>query len=317
VGAISNESQRFWQVEFGFGLGNWVTTKAPVKLKWLLSVLAQSILPVLALLIVVFNVTPLVLLIPLGLAFILATIGFLSDPNSPWTSWIYHFQWFLNLHETLGVNILGGKSLPPEVYLSDGAHGDNMALLPLLSNQSYKKIIICDGTEDLTENCNNLIIALNLARLKLRCSFLTTNSTTDIEEEIKRFADTPEAACLKFQAIYHTDEGDLGNLSSSEIIYLKPRRGFAEQFTFRGDMHGCCCEFCHSKYCSFWDACCGTFPQHITMNQFFTQAQFEQYSLLGYRTSQCCLSTKEEEIRDLERDMASPHREQVLPLLAV
>jgi len=303
-------------------LGNWVSTTDPVKWKWIVTVLGQSMLPLLAVFIVFVKVTPLILLLPVGLFFVLGAIGLIADPSWRITSWIYHFQWFLNLHETLGVNMYGGDPVPPEVYLSDGAHGDNMALLPLLARQIHKKIIVCDGTEDLNESCINLVLSLNTARETLRCSFLTVNGGTDIEEEIKRFAEDTDQACLRFTVIYHS-EGDLGSLPYSEIVYLKPRRGFASHYTFREDLHGCCCEFCHTRPFAFMDACCGTFPQHITINQFFTQAQFEQYSLLGYRTSNFYLSNGGEGPgNDIERDpsgdMANSKRHaDVRPLLAV
>jgi len=232
----------------------------------------------------------LILLVPLGIVFILGIIGLLSEPDSSLVRWIYHLQWFLNLHETLGINMYGGQKVPPEVYLSDGAHGDNMALFPLLANQSYPTIIICDGTEDPKENCDNLFISMDLARKKLRCSFITINGNTDIEEEIKSFSENPNLACLRFKVNYH-DSGDLEKpLQSSEIIYLKPRKGFADHFKFQENLHGCFCTFCHTKYCSFTTVCCGAFPQHITLNQFFTEDQFNEYNLLGYRTSKFYLT---------------------------
>lgn len=46
----------------------------------------------------------------------------------------------------------------------------------------------------------------------------------------------------------------------------------------------CCCECCHSMCCrrvSHW--CCGTFPGHLSANQFFTPALFSAYHREGYR----------------------------------
>jgi len=294
MGGIGDH-HRFWQVAFGFGLGNWISIRDSHKVKWILTIAGQCLLPICAFLMTFFKITPLIMLIPLSILFILVTVGLLSDPDWNLTSWIFHFQWLLNLFATLGLNIYGGKPLPPEAYLSDGAHGDNMALFPLLASQSYQKIIICDGTEDLTESCNNLIVSINLARTKLRCSFLTVDGQTDVEEEIKRFVEVPDLAFLKFKVIYHQDSGDVGNLSSSEIIYLKPRRGFARHSKFNNNLNGCFCECCHTEYCVCTTACCGSFPQHVTLNQFFTEVQFEQYSLLGYRTAQFYLSKNQQD----------------------
>jgi hypothetical protein len=136
-----------------------------------------------------------------------------------------------------------------------------MALFPLLARQCHSKIIICDGTEDPTEACDNLILSLNFARSKLRCSFLTASGTTDIEEEIKEFSESQNVACLRFNVMYHQESGDIGDLRYSEIIYLKPRVGFAKQFHFEENLHGCFCECCHSPIFSFTKLCCGEFPQ--------------------------------------------------------
>ena len=136
-----------------------------------------------------------------------------------------------------------------------------MALYPLLANQCHKKIIICDGTEDTQETCQNLLLSLNLARAKLNCSFLSNSGDSDIENEIKRFSESKQQACFRFKVVYHSESGDIGKLASSEIIYLKPRSGFAETFEFEQNLHGCCCEFCHSPKMAFTAMCCGQFPQ--------------------------------------------------------
>lgn len=46
----------------------------------------------------------------------------------------------------------------------------------------------------------------------------------------------------------------------------------------------CCCERCHGNRCrGLSDWMCGSFPQHTTSNQFFTQSMFTAYHREGYR----------------------------------
>lgn len=45
----------------------------------------------------------------------------------------------------------------------------------------------------------------------------------------------------------------------------------------------CCCECCHgNSHRWLSDTLCGTFPQHITANQFFTPRMFSAYHSEGY-----------------------------------
>ena len=46
----------------------------------------------------------------------------------------------------------------------------------------------------------------------------------------------------------------------------------------------CCCECCNGhQCCGLSNFCCNTFPQHKTVNQFFTARMFEAYHREGYR----------------------------------
>jgi len=80
----------------------------------------------------------------------------------------------------------------------------------------------------------------------------------------------------------------------SNVIVLKARTGFAQlhadELRLKEEpLHGCWCESCHAR-CSIFDACCGTFPQHNTANQFFTSRQFDAYAQLGKLTMEHAIS---------------------------
>lgn len=85
----------------------------------------------------------------------------------------------------------------------------------------------------------------------------------------------------RFKVHYDTENED------GEIILLVPRKPEDilnkeknKELTF------CCCECCHSKssLCAGLSKClCNAFPQHNTVNQFFTPRMFEAYHEEGRR----------------------------------
>lgn len=69
---------------------------------------------------------------------------------------------------------------------------------------SDRRIVICDGSEDPTEQCNGLLLSLALARRKLRCSFLPQGERQDVDIEgaIREFAAAKSTPFFRFRAIY-------------------------------------------------------------------------------------------------------------------
>jgi len=78
-----------------------------------------------------------------------------------------------------------GPLPPPILRISDGGHFENLALLPLLKRRLPKLVIVsgssCESDEDYG---NELKIATELARKKLRCSFSGLDGR-DIMEDIR------------------------------------------------------------------------------------------------------------------------------------
>ena len=78
-----------------------------------------------------------------------------------------------------------GPSPPPVLALSDGGHIENLGLLPLLKLR-LKKIVAVDGSRFILDQdyAETLLIALDMARKKLGCSF-TAMDGRDIAEDIR------------------------------------------------------------------------------------------------------------------------------------
>ena len=78
-----------------------------------------------------------------------------------------------------------GPNPPAVLSLSDGGHVENLGILPLLKLR-LKKIIAVDGGRPLSDLDYGrvLLLALDLAREKLGCSFLGMDGR-DIAEDIR------------------------------------------------------------------------------------------------------------------------------------
>lgn len=78
-----------------------------------------------------------------------------------------------------------GPSPPPILHISDGGHFENLALLPLLKLRLPKIVIVSGSSCESDAACGNeLKIALELAREKLRCSFSGLDGR-DVMEDIR------------------------------------------------------------------------------------------------------------------------------------
>lgn len=88
------------------------------------------------------------------------------------------------LRSTFGI-VDEGPIPPPILRISDGGHFENLALLPLLQRR-LPKIVIVSGSscESDADYGDELKIAIELAREKLRCSFSGLDGR-DIMEDIR------------------------------------------------------------------------------------------------------------------------------------
>ena len=80
-----------------------------------------------------------------------------------------------------------GPSPPAVLSLSDGGHLENLGILPLLKLKlKLKKIVAVDGGNTILDQdyADALLIALDMARKKLGCSFSALDGR-DITEDIR------------------------------------------------------------------------------------------------------------------------------------
>ncbi len=277
MGDIDNEKYRFWQIQVGFGLFEWVSTR-PHEFwgqifVWICNILFLGV----SIAISILPLPPHILFIFFGACALLAIAELLRP--SKYIQWILDFSFIQHMYQLFGIDMLGGSPLPSKVILisslnttqislSDGAHGDNLGLLPLLEKRCYSTILVCDGGEDPHEMCLNLLESLPKAREKLQCSFISNTDQADVEGEIRAFANSNDL-CYRFSVVYPPG----GMISTSEICYIKPRKAFAKAPASQNRRH------------RIFEYFCGVFPHEATHNEFFTSAQFRQYDDFGYETA--------------------------------
>ena len=168
---------------------------------------------------------------------------------------------------------------------------------------------------------DDLVHALELARTKLDCFFLSKDGRDviqDIKAKFVKKAPGQQPRSYRFRVDYYEKENEFDEgrkVGEGEVILIAPRhpdKGIqkAGRVTWKealrdidvdleADLWGpgpdleaaevnrltfCCCECCHDKlFCGISKSLCGVFPQHITANQFFTPAMFSAYHREGYR----------------------------------
>ncbi|XP_078369692.1 uncharacterized protein LOC144653543 [Oculina patagonica] len=214
-----------------------------------------------------------------------------------------------------------GPSPPPVLRLSDGGHIENLAILPLLKKR-LEKIVVVDGGHKVNDKewGNSLLKALSLAREKLHCSFIGLDGRDVIEDVKETFVNKPQGhqpRSYRFKVYYYEKKSifeDGIKVGEGEVLLLSPRHPDSgiktqERVTWKEALRDidvdleagkwglgpqidseeaerltfCCCDCCHGNSLRWLSkALCGTFPQHITANQFFTPRMFSAYHSEGY-----------------------------------
>jgi len=115
---------------------------------------------------------------------------------------------------------------PAYVYLSDGAHTDNLGLIPLLRHRC-NRIVICDGGADPEMITWDFLRDMKLGREKFGCSFFLDHPNVIQAREfevhfrrhfrLQQFDENNLRRCFRFYVRY--DNGAVGAL-----MYLKPRK---------------------------------------------------------------------------------------------
>ena len=139
---------------------------------------------------------------------------------------IYHVRFMRLLIQVIDI----GPIPPPLLNLSDGGHVDNMGLLALLKKK-LKTIVVIDGSKPNNNEtlASGLMRALDLARMKLRCSFSGVEGR-DIKEDIRdKLIEPPNGRKPRFYQFtvqYYekeTGEEELRRTGEGCIMYILPR----------------------------------------------------------------------------------------------
>lgn len=212
-----------------------------------------------------------------GINFILRYLSFISN----FLPLIQVFRSVLDLFDM-------GTRMPGKVNVTDGGHTENLGLFYLLAEKSLFMVCV-DGSEDSGKTCSELKLALQNARKCLGCKFSKLSDGSDAEAAIEQFSHflSERVLVLRVQYPESNQEGTL--------VYLKPTRYFKKkrnnsqgqanpqnqptaesEFQTQETMNhylncwGCCWK---SKFLSKLDK----FPNHPTMNQFWTKGLFDAY----------------------------------------
>jgi len=211
---------------------------------------------------------------------------------------------------------------PPVMYLSDGGHTENLALLPLLARR-LPFIIIADGSTD-TNPVSGLRVALEQARNKLPVTFHPSGwdqkrrmgdevkgddvweLDTDLDNWGKQLSENKTRAFM-FHAHYNTfHKFQKPGTSKAIVIYLKPNPFEPEVDICSGhrtlqeedqrekqekqgknrraddDLECACHRSCCRLKTGVGSLLCGTFPDVSTANQFFSPMLWEKFHQQGF-----------------------------------
>lgn len=164
------------------------------------------------------------------------------------------------LYEAFGLT----NETRPYVYLSDGGHFDNLGLYEMVRRRCHL-ILVVDAGQD--ANCGFEDLSNSIARISTDFGIPIT---FDLKPIRKRNADRlkPDEGGDGFAlGTIHYGEVDGENVEDGMILYVKP--------SFRGD---------EPVSILGYAAKSKAFPHESTLDQWFTESQFESYRALGVET---------------------------------
>jgi hypothetical protein len=149
----------------------------------------------------------------------------------------------------------------PYVYLSDGGHFENLGLYEMVRRRC-KQILVCDAGQDGTfafEDLGNAVRKIYVD-LGVRIVFDTPLSIFPRQE-----VPTPESARYSAIGTIRYSEVDGVPDSDGKLLYIKP--------AFYGKEPADVCSYAKQST---------EFPHDSTLDQFFSESQFESYRGLGF-----------------------------------
>jgi hypothetical protein len=165
-----------------------------------------------------------------------------------------HFSLFQLVGELLGAVDDTSKY----VMLSDGGHFDNMGLYELVRRRC-RYIVICDSEEDGQHKLEGIGMAIRKCRIDFGA---------EIELDLRPFEQPDEAGCSAAHCVVGTITYPETPKDPGIVVYLKS--------SLTGDEPGDVLNYKKEDQ---------AFPHDSTMNQWFTESQFESYRRLGHHAA--------------------------------
>lgn len=187
--------------------------------------------------------------------------------------WLAHGLFKRNSHDDDWIN------------LSDGGHFDNLGLYEMLKRRCAY-IVVVDASQDPKWELADLGNAIRRARIDLGAN-ITLHRAGELEDNLREVA---RRGILVYDVVYANDAPPSAKSPpSGKILYVKPSMLDVDA-QLPADLVQ------HRK-----DA--NVFPHESTMDQFFTEAQFESYRMLGFKMIEARLGLPTQSSRLSVRDL--------------
>jgi len=170
----------------------------------------------------------------------------------PWPS--PHFSLFQLVSELLG----SVDDMSKYVMLSDGGHFDNMGIYELVRRRC-RYIVICDGEEDGDLKLQGIGMAIRKCRIDFGA---------EIDLDLRPFQQADDAGHSPAHCVVGTITYPEAPTNPGIVVYLKA--------SLTGDEPGDILNYKKED---------SAFPYDSTMNQWFTESQFESYRRLGHHAA--------------------------------
>jgi hypothetical protein len=154
------------------------------------------------------------------------------------------------------------------IYLTDGGHFDNMGLYELVRRRC-RRILICDAEQDGSNVFEGIGSAIRKCRVDFGVEIDLDLSKLDPGLATSDSAPRRAAAPAHFVQglITYPEDGAMKDTKKGVVIYIKAR--------VTGDEPGDILNYNRQH---------PGFPNETTLNQWFTESQFESYRRLGYHS---------------------------------
>ena len=165
-----------------------------------------------------------------------------------------HFSLFQLVGELLGAV----DDTSRYVMLSDGGHFDNMGLYELVRRRC-RYIVICDSEEDAEHKLEGIGMAIRKCRIDFGA---------EIDIDLRPFEQSDDAGCSAAHCVVGTITYSEAPNDPGAVVYLKS--------SLTGDEPGDVLNYKKEDT---------AFPHDSTVNQWFTESQFESYRRLGHHAA--------------------------------